>query len=289
LVLPAKYLRHGAFVQRASSSDGITWAVSPRPGPEALLVTVPGTYLTTRDALLLGEFGRRYLLGMSKSRVLSFSLAEAATAMGLEGHGGAQNRKAAAAVRRLTLATVSWAGPYTDANGEVFDSTFDYHLLDASGTWVSDRAAAGQVRLSEETVALLEDGLLAYLATPVCRALVRTNDHAAKLWMFLESERLRGWFSYHIMRPVVDGRPMASGQVYIAEVLGIEQWTNPRDIRNRIVRAVDDIEAADPGRYQFNLTGKAAVTILHVRRKARPRRQRRTEMLLRGWKPPQGQ
>jgi hypothetical protein len=259
MVVPAKYLRHAAFATRRVSADGVVWTYPARPGPESLRITVPGGNLTTRDALLLGELGRRYFAeGKPEDGSVTFSLNEAAAAMGYETSGGWQRRKAAASVRRLTMATVSWSKHWVDEAGVPCEEHEDWHLIEKSGTRLGANEGSGRVRLSEDTVMLLRYGLLAYLHAPVCKALVNEDEIAARLWMFLESEALGKPFSYRLLRPAAAGTPTASRQAFIAEVVGIAEWQTSRRVRQRIASAVKVVQAIDPGRYELDLWQNAA-------------------------------
>jgi hypothetical protein len=265
------------FSSRWRSVDRITFVIDPMRPPIDLLLTPAGGYLTPRDALMLGFLGQRYLhqtdierdyqekarpdLG---SRVVRFSLNEAAAAMGYQGSGSWQRDLVRDSVGRLTAATITWSRVYQQ--GDAVVEHFTWHLVDASGTTVSCHGGVGSVRLSEETVELLKDGLMKHLKAPACRALVKADDVAARVWLFLESERMRDGFTYPLIRAESQTH---SRQAFIAEVAGIGHWESHRKIKHRITRAIQVIEAKDDGRYDLRLYKGHDGWMLRAKRTAR--------------------
>lgn len=264
LVLPLRYLQHGVFTSWDQSTDGITWT----SGGQGIVVSPPGGYLTLRDALLLGTLGQRFMGdgGDWDDRAITLSLNDCVRAMGYTTTGGKQRRQAADSIRRLTAALLTREQSGVDGKGRPVTLRFDWHILDANQTRISATEGGVRVRLSLETVALLGGGMLKFLTAKTARDLVKADEVAARLWFFLESERLKDAFTYHVLRP---SEP-APGQSYIAEVVGISHWQSKRKIKARIAKAVKEIELHDDGRYGLHLrTNKTGVTFLQAMRTSR--------------------
>jgi hypothetical protein len=262
LVLPSDYLREGVFTSQARSTDGLSWT----SGGQGILVSPPGGYLTPRDALLLGALGQRFRWsGDWEDRVVRISLNHCARAMGYTTTGGKQRRQAAESIHRLTAATLTWRGADVDESDKPVTYVFDWHVLDANYIGLSGTGGGVAVILSATTVSLLAEGMLQFLTAKTARALVKADEFAARLWFFLESERMKkDGFDYRLLRP---SEPVP-GRFYIADVVGIG-WQNHRNIKTRIAKAVKAIEAHDD-RYELRLwTNKKGITYLKAKRSRR--------------------
>lgn len=262
LVLPMQYLRAGIFTPWSRSADGVTWTSG---GGRGIVVSPPGGYLTLRDALLLGVLGQRFLsVGNWDDRVVTLSLSECARAMGY-GTGSWYRRQAAESVRRLTAALLTWERRGVDTKGRPVLERCDWHVLDANQTRINPAEGGVRMRLSEETADLLAEGYLTFLTSSVARSLVNADDVAARLWMFLASEKLSHDFSYPLLR-----NSASPGQHCIAEIVGIAHWRTKRNVKTRIAKAIKNIEALDGGRYGLCLrTNDQGVTYLNARRTSR--------------------
>ena len=276
LALPTDYLQHSIFTSWDQSTDGITWT----RGAQGIVVSPPDVYLTPRDALLLGTLGQRWLEdgGSEDDRVVRMSLNECARAMGYQASGGKARRDAAAALRRLTTATLTLDRRGVDTTGKPVTDRCDWHILDCNYTRIADDGGTS-VRLSLETAAFLGAGYFTYLVAPIARDIANADEKACRLWLLLESEALTNGFTYRLLRDPAAPRQKPGqkrGQKYVAEVLGISHWGNPRQIKARIVKAIKVIEQQDHGRYGLRLeTNRAGVTFLNAvrtSRKALPRR-----------------
>ncbi len=277
LAVPTDYIQHSIFASQTQSTDGITWTSY---GTKGIVVSPPGGYLRPRDALLLGTLGQRWLedggsgwceYGERKDdRVVSMSLNECVRAMGYRVSGGKARMDAAAALRRLTTATLTTERrDVDDLTGKPVTLRCDWHILDCNYTRIADDGGTS-VRISLETAALLAAGYFTYLAAPIARDLVREDKMACQLWLLLESEALTNGFTYRLLRDPAAPRQKPGQkreQKYIAEVLGISHWQNKRKIKARVDQAIGVIEEYEQGgRYRLRLrtNDKTGVTFLEV-------------------------
>ena len=236
--------------------------------PSGPLVHVAGPSLTIGDqrafAELFTSWARR---GFPADHRVSYTIADLAAALGLQGRGGKQYALVRASLRRLTsavFADVQADGLYEKEAGAALLA--DYETRSRPGV----RCTA---RINERTARTLLRYPMTYLDAPTWDAIMARDLLAARLWVWLEGERIRDEWRWSLFpdsrEPVVMGlQPQGRRTTPIAHLLTIDTWSRRRKIVERVRGACTVVTAIDR---RYELTVEAAVSdrgnyILHCRR-----------------------
>lgn len=231
---------------------------------------------TVRDALLLGEIAKRYHgLGCPQERTVYLTGGQTARAMGYRSAGGRQRRQARRGLERLLASRLLWRSRCGDELCEL-----SFALLDSVSGPAEPAGGSGlsAVRLSAIGAELFGIGYVHYINREIAQRLIAADQRATRLWLALECERFRPCqaFHYRIFRTPRPAGPQRSGEIFIAELLGLDGWANRREVAARLKRAIATIMELDPGRYRLAVRhGKLPATYnLVVERFARPAHHR---------------
>jgi len=248
--------------------------IRPKPGTRGGILTAERT-LAVRDLLLLGHvFQVFHRLGCPEDAFVPLTTKEAALAMGYPRVGGRQYRQARNAVDRLVHTLLVWTEWWPD--GMAFWRRFRIVGGDAGianlRTGLMERTG---LFLSPDGLEIAQHTALTSLRQETARALVTRSEHAARLWLFLESEHIPGdGFDYHLFRASPGDEPaVTNAQTYIAEVLGMDHWRERKRVAQDLRAVIDTIHAVDGERWQLRLdtSSKTGMYTLHVQRHRRPR------------------
>jgi len=239
--------------------------------PSGPLVHVAGPSLTIADqrafAELFTAWARR---GFPVDHRVSYTISDLATALGLQGKGGKQYALVRASLRRLTsavFAAVQADGVYEREAGAGLLA--DYEARSRPG-------ARCRATLNERTARTLLRYPLTYLHAPTWDAIMARDLLAARLWVWLEGERIRDEWRWSLFpdsrEPVVLGlQPAGRRTTPIAHLLTIDTWARRRKIVERIRGACSVVEDADP-RYELHVepaVGDRGNYVLRCRRSPR--------------------
>jgi len=270
------------------------WHARPRSADDETVVApilfghpfrkVEGRTLTTTDQRLFAHLTTSYIrTGCPSSRQVSFSLGDAASAVGHEMLGGKQRSLVRASLARLRGVTFESALRHADGNETVLGwGLIDSYLVTSSG------GGKGWVKLSEAVASLLKEGSVTFLHAPTWEAICAEDEVAGRLWSFLESENLGHGWRYSLFAPEgLVARP-APSMPSIAQVLQLSWSSRRRRVAQRVREACSVIEEHDK-RYRLSVTnGKdegSWVLICSRTRTARPLNiQSVPEVVLRAWR-----
>lgn len=236
--------------------------------PSGPLVRVAGPSLTIGDQRLFAElftsWARR---GFPSDHRVSFVIADLAAALGLQHKGGKQYSLVRTSLRRLAsavFADVQQDGRYEIETGATLLA--EYQARSRPGT-------ACSARLNERTATTLLRQPMTYLDGPTWDAIMARDLLAARLWVWLEGERIRDEWRWSLFpsgrEPVVFGlHPPARRTTPIAHLLTIDNWSRRRKIVERIRSASGVVASIDP---RYELAVEPSVTdrgnyVLHCRR-----------------------
>jgi hypothetical protein len=250
LLMSVQLTRFGIFLPvRTTINDAGRFPASQAPKSHHLSAVAPPVPLTVRDAMLLGELFRRY--HWRGDPCVPISLGEVARALGYESAGGHQRRLARASLDRLVSTTLRWEEVAKDGTRLVLT----WHLVDETrmvgkgGRY----AETGFVKLSQTSTELVEEGMLHYLNSDLCRQLVAVDEVAARLWMFLECESYTRPWHYSLFRSPPGRQRKTAASVIISEICGLSSSGERKRAAHRLRRAIDAIHTTDPGRYKLSL------------------------------------
>lgn len=279
-------LRSPAFVpnpSRHADQTDLTTAlpVVPAAGTHGGILT-SSRVLGVRDLLLLGHISRAYhRLGCPDDGFVPISLGEGADAMGYSSTGGRQRAQVVAAQDRLMRTLLAWWEWWED--GLLTRTRF--RLFQEDRAAVDTRRGVVVplgVRLTTAAVEIAEHTRLTSLHHETAKALVAADEVAARLWLLLESERIPAdGFDYHLFRAAPGEEPAdANGQVYIAELLGMDHWQERKRVAQDVRGIIRTLHEIDGQRWTLRLDRRPdrgmGMYLLHVERKRRPRPEVRT-------------
>jgi len=263
-LLSTHFLRSGVIHANVGHRREDGWVGTQcHPAKSVLLASRP---LGVRHlALFAALCGRCY---ETEDALQHFSLAWAASVMGYkESGGGPRLERVREAL--LTLYDTDLVWHEEDERGV---RELHFRLLDA--VYIGTGAGA-TAKLSGVAQQLLEGfSLLTYLKHDVLVALIQESEHAARLWMFLESDRQgRGWWHYRVFRNPTGEPRQETNQSIIAEVLGVDGWKNRGRVVEVIRKAIAVIVKLDGDRWSLRLErGKGrGMWNVKAKRHARPR------------------
>jgi hypothetical protein len=254
------------LVSRTLTSDEL---VSPS-GP---LVRVAGPSLTIGDQRLFAELFTRWArAGFPSDHRVSFTIADLAHALGLE-RGGKQYAIVRASLRRLTgavFADVQPDGRYESETGGALLAS--YHTRSRPGT-------PSSAVFNERSARTLLRHPMTYLDAPTWDAIMARDALAARLWVWLEGERIREEWRWSLFpdsrAPVVLGlQPPTRRTTPVAHLLTIQSWSRRRKIVERIRTAARTVVDVDR-RYDLEVRPSVSDTgnyVLVCRRAAKPSR-----------------
>jgi len=256
---------------------------SPRGNVQLSLITVgslhyqpfnvlePKGPMTVRDALLLAHITRRYVVaGCPADRWVHLSLNEAARLAGYRGSGVIPRNYVRAAHARMRSTT--YQGTVRDADGSLHSLTWG--VIDLARTF--EPKAAGEegrasVKLNEAFANLVKGGALAYLDEATFARLVRRDELAARLWVFLEAETLPKPRSYSLFS-APDGEPERERDTpAIADQLRMRGWKARRRIAARVKDAAAAIVDEDSA-YSLVVEHAKQATMWNLTAARKPRR-----------------
>ncbi len=250
--LPLDLARAPAFAPRGASQQGDVQLTFFRVGSlhyKPFNVLEPKGPLTIRDALLLAHITKRYAeSGCPPDRWVRLSLNEAARCAGFHGTGGKQRSYVRAAHARMRATTYQHTA--RDADGNLHSLTWG--PVDIARTFEpraddADDEGRASVKLSETYAELVRGGALAYLNAETFATLVETDEYAARLWMFLETESLPRRWRYALFS-APEGEPERERDTpAIADLLRLGHWKTPRRrIAARVKQAAAVLARIDP-------------------------------------------
>lgn len=218
--------------------------------PSGPMVRVAGPSLTIGDQRLFAELFTRWARrGFPSDHTVSFAIADLAGALGLQHRGGKQYALVRASLRRLTsavFADVRADGRYESEVGAALLA--DYHTRSRPDT----RSSA---TLNERAARNLLRNPLTYLDGPTWDAIMARDLLAARMWVWLEGERIRHEWRWSLFpngrEPVVLGlEPPARRTTPVAHLLTIDTWSRRRKIVERVREAARVVVEVD-SRYQL--------------------------------------
>jgi hypothetical protein len=214
-------------------------------------VLEPKGPLTVQDAQLLAHLIKRYAEeGFPPDRRVRMSLSEAARASGYSTAGGRQRELVRRAFMRMRATTYQNVVRLPD--GTVKSLTWG--LIDWAATYEpSEETGRALVTLSEPLVNLIQAGSLVYLQEDLFAELVRRDEYAARLWVFLESESYPSPRDYpYLLFSAPEGEPERERDTpAIADLLRID-WASRKKIAARMRKASQVIGETDP-RYSLSV------------------------------------
>jgi hypothetical protein len=205
---------------------------------------IEGRPLTTSDQRLFAHLTTKYLRAdCPMDRHVSFSLGEAAMALGHAELGGKQRAMVRSSLARLQSVTIESAVRHPDGH----ETVLGWRLID--NFLVTTRGGGkGWIVLNEAVAVLLREGSVTFLHAPTWTAICKEDEIAGRLWSFLESENIgRGW-RYPLF---ASGSDSGTALPSIAEML-IIRWAERREVAKRVRTACRVIEKHD-SRYRLDL------------------------------------
>jgi hypothetical protein len=245
-----------------------TLSVDDLVNPSGPLVRVAGPSLTIGDQRLFAELFTNWARrGFPSDHRVSFGIADLAAALGLQHKGGKQYALVRASLRRLTSAV--FADVHLDGRYEVETGA----ALLAEYQTRSRPGAPACARLNERTAQTLLRHPMTYLDGPTWDAIMARDLLAARLWVWLEGERIRDEWRWSLFpsgrEPVVLGlQPPARRTTPIAHLLTIDTWGRRRKIVERIRSAARVVASIDV-RYELAVEPSLSDRtnyVLHCRR-----------------------
>lgn len=252
-VFAASSVRHGLQLELG------LWVTTGSLYGQPFRVLEPRGPLTPRDALGFAHMIRRWAdSGYPEDRRVRASEPEAIGWFGYSTTGGRQRQLLREAMGRLRATTFQSASRVEGGRSE----TLTWGLISNARTPRTGPEGRVSVTLSEEVAYLVRVGSVAYLDAPTFVALVAEDELAARLWVFLEAERLPWRWSLY---SAAEGLPAAERDTpAIADLLRISSWERRRDVARRVAQAVQVIQRHDP-RYRLGLerspTGRGMWTL----------------------------
>lgn len=218
-----------------------------RPGwlyglPFNILETDAGA-MTDRDLLFLANLIKRLAdAGLPEHRTLRLGWADGARDCGYEPGG--------AGTRRLVWQSLIRLAQTRFEQGLEDGQVIVWGPLDSAGKDPrAPRNARLAVKLHEVLVYQIHKGSLTYLSKPVLQELVNANGYAARLWVFLESEKLpanaRSAWKYPLFSHRKGEFDRETPVPPIAKLLRIEHWESRRRVAQVVRKAAHDVMAAD--------------------------------------------
>ena len=207
-------------------------------------VLEPQGPLTVQDAALLAHLIKRYAEdGFPADRRIRMSLSEAARAAGYRHVGGRQRDLVRRAFARMRATTYQHTALWPDGT----QRSLTWGLIDWAATWEPTEAAGrALVTLSEPLVALVRAGSLVYLQEDLFAELLRRDEYAARLWIFLESETLSAPRDY-LLFSAKEGEPERERHTpAIADLLRLADWNRRRKVKDRVQKAAEAVAEVDP-------------------------------------------
>lgn len=175
-------------------------------------------------------------------------MGKAAETLGRSGLGGEQRGFVRQALTRLRSCTIESAVRTPDGHEEVLIWGF----IDKAYT-TTRGGGQGWVILSTDLVQLLADGSVTWLHAPTWDAIADQDRYAARLWSFLETERLGDGWRYSLFR---DSDSETRNLPAIADLLRID-WRSRKKVALRLREACKVICAEDT-RYRLKIVAGAA-------------------------------
>lgn len=220
--------------------------------PSGPLAQVEGPALTVVDQRIFAELFTRWARrGFPEDRTVHFYLAELVAAIGIQ-KGGSQMKTVRTALRRLASAVVAEVqGDGEQETGAALVAHYDASTRPRT-PWAAEINAA--------SAAVLLRHPITYLDGPTWDAILREDALAARLWVWLEGERIPQEWRWSIFP---SGRESLAPDLKrnseqrssrrtppIARLLAIENWKRRRNIVERIRQAVVVVSAVD-SRYEL--------------------------------------
>lgn len=227
--------------------------------PSGPLVQVEGPALTVVDQRIFAELFTRWARrGFPEDHTVRFFLAELVAAIGIQ-KGGSQMNTVRAALRRLASAVL--AEVRSDGDGQRETGAALVAHYDASTRPRTPWAA----QLNPASAAMLLRHPITYLDGPTWDAILREDALAARLWVWLEGERIPQEWRWTIfpssresLAPdlLLRNHEQRSSRrtAPIARLLAIDTWKRRRNIVERIRQAVAVVSAVD-SRYELAVEG----------------------------------
>jgi len=203
-----------------------------------------GQPLTAADQRWFAELTNRWVReGCSAYLRVAFSLREAAEILGYKGGGGRQLQLISASLVRLRSATFVSALRRSDGT----ERRTTWGLIDLAQA-IEPRSGPGRgwAELNRHMAALLQEGSVTYLHAPTWDQLRARDELAARLWVFLEAERLP--VDEHCWRYpfFAASQDHAAELPAIAQLLGLQDWAMRYRAVERARRAAEAIVEIDP-------------------------------------------
>ena len=208
--------------------------------------------LQTRDALLISHVIDQYASAdCPGDRLVEMSQNEAARFSGYRSEGGKQRRLIQGALLRMRSTTFQH---YREKDGR--SESLTWGLVDWAEFHGTPAGSGVTIRVSEQLAALVCEGSLTYLNAETFAKLVDRNGYAARLWVFLESEKLprldSGPFSYQLFSAPTGQEPKPSHVPALADLLRIGYWKNRSRVVQEITKAASVLCELDP-RYTLSV------------------------------------
>jgi len=230
---------------------------------------VEGAQLTVGDQRVVAELTTRYVLaGCPSERAVPITLTETARALGFEGgaNSGVGRRAAKASLARVRSVTFSSALSADDRFPRIWGLIDNADPISPRGGRPAAVREAGYVTLNKTLAQLLRGGHITFLHYPTWDAIARDDAIAARLWCYLEAERITTGWNYSLFAARAGGVDDERYMPAIADMLLLD-WPVRRQIAARIRRACEVIARLD-GRYQIDVlrSKTAGMWYLHVHR-----------------------
>lgn len=232
----------------------LPWTVGTLYGEPVRILETQG-HLTVSDMRLVAHAIKRYAeAGCPEDRRARFTLNEASRWSGHRGKGGRQLRLVRDAFMRLRATALETTVRHVDGHTE----SLAWGLIDRGWTDADVGREAGSVTFSDELARLVREGSLTYLDAPTLDALADRDEVAARLWVYLEAERIdAGGHWARLLYSAPEGEPERERDTpAIADLLRLSGWERRRDVRARVDRAMRVVAAVDP-RYRYTLLPSA--------------------------------
>lgn len=233
------------LVSRTLSTDDLV-------NPTGPLVRVAGPSLTIGDQRVFAELFTHWArMGFPSDHRVSFTIPGLAKALGLQHKGGRQYELVRSSLRRLTSAVFADVQP----DGR-FESETGGALIAAYQTR-SRPGVSSSAALNERTVRTLLRHPMTYLDAPTWDALMARDLLAARMWVWLEGERVGGEWRWSLFpnggEPVVLGlHPPARRTTPVAQLLTLNNWSRRRRVVERIRAAAQVVVEIDQ-RYELEV------------------------------------
>ncbi|HCG01498.1 MAG TPA: hypothetical protein DEV93_13250 [Chloroflexi bacterium] len=227
---------------------------------------VEGAQLTVADQRLVAELTTRFLLdSCPSSRLVNVTLTEAATALGFEGgaDGGEGRRAAKKALARIRSVTFSSALSKDEGFPVIWGLIDNADPIAPSGGRPRSTRETGLVTLNKRLAQLLRDGHVTFLHYPTWDSIARQDAVAARLWCYLEAERIAIGWNYSLFASATDAVEDERYMPAIADLLLLD-WPLRRQIAARIRRACAVIAELDT-RYELEVLKSKTAGMWYLR------------------------